>query len=152
MDFITDLPLSKGCVQLRVIIDRYIKMVHFIPLKKKNQKAKDLATIFMREIWTLYGIPANIISDRDSRFTSIFWQSLIAMLSIRLRMFTALHPQTDGQTTCVNQMIEIFLRSFINLHQTDWVKLPPLAKFPDNNSTTSPDGMMPFYINYGDYP
>jgi hypothetical protein len=82
MDFITDLPLSEGCDQLWVIIDRYTKMAHFIPLKKKNKKGEDLATIFAREIWRLHGIPADIISDRDSRFTSRFWKSLIATLGI----------------------------------------------------------------------
>jgi hypothetical protein len=55
-----------------VIIDRYTKMAHFILQKKKNKMAEDLATIFAREIWRLHGIPADIISDRDSRFTSKF--------------------------------------------------------------------------------
>jgi hypothetical protein len=82
MDFITDLPLSEGCDQLWVIIDRYTKMAHFIPLKKKNKKSEDLATIFAREIWRRHGIPPDIISDRDSRFTSKFWKSLIATLGI----------------------------------------------------------------------
>jgi hypothetical protein len=57
-------------------------MAHFIPLKTKNKKAEDLATIFTREIWKLHGIPADIISDQDSRFTSKFWKSLIATLGI----------------------------------------------------------------------
>jgi hypothetical protein len=72
MDFITDLPLSEGYDQLWMIINRYTKMAHFIPLKKKNKKPEDLGTIFAREIWRLHGIPADIISDRDSRFTSKF--------------------------------------------------------------------------------
>jgi hypothetical protein len=72
MDFITDLPLSEGCDQLWVIIDRFTKMAYFIPLKTKNKKAEDLAEGFTRDIWKLYGIPADIISDRASRFTSKF--------------------------------------------------------------------------------
>jgi hypothetical protein len=73
MDSITDLPLSDGCDQLWVIIDRYTKMAHFIPLKKKHKKAEDLAMIFGSEIWKIHGIPLDIVSDRDSRFTSKFW-------------------------------------------------------------------------------
>jgi hypothetical protein len=57
-------------------------MGHFIPLKKKNNKDEDLETIFTREIWRLHGIPADIITDPDSRFTSKFWKSLIATLGI----------------------------------------------------------------------
>jgi hypothetical protein len=72
MDFITDLPLSEVYDQLWVIIDRYTKMAHFIPVKKKNNKVEDVATIFPTEIWRLQGILADIISDRDSQFTSKF--------------------------------------------------------------------------------
>jgi hypothetical protein len=115
MDFISDLPLSEGCDQLWLIIDRYTTMAHFIPLKKMDKKAEDLETIFAREIWRLGRILADIISDRDSRFTSKFWMSLIVTLGIRPRMSTAFHPQTDDQTECVNQMSETFLQSFINL-------------------------------------
>jgi hypothetical protein len=92
MDFITDLPLSEECNQLWVIIDRYPKIAHFIPRTIMNKKAKDLTTIFAREMWRLHGIPADIISDRDSRVTSTFWKSLIATLRIRPRMLTAFHP------------------------------------------------------------
>jgi hypothetical protein len=63
-------------------------------------------------------------------------------------MSTAFHLQTDGQTEYINQTIETFLRSFINLQQTGWVELLPLGEFAYNNSTTSPKGMTPFYANY----
>jgi hypothetical protein len=63
MDFITDLPVSDGFDQLCVIIDRYTKMAHFIPLKKKEKKAENLTLIFAREIWRLHGIPSDIVSD-----------------------------------------------------------------------------------------
>jgi transposase InsO family protein len=152
MDFITDLPLSEGCDQLWVIIDRFTKMAHFIPLKKKNKKAEDLAEVFTREVWKLHGIPADIISDRDSRFTSKFWKSFLTTLGIRTRMSTAFHPQMDGRTERVNQTIETFLRSFVNIQQNDWVELMALAEFACNNSVISAHGMTPFYANYGYHP
>jgi transposase InsO family protein len=93
MDFIPYLPLRKGCDQLWVIIDRYTKMAYFIPLKKKNNKAEDLATIFTTEIWRLHGIPGEIMSDRDPRFISKFWKSLIPILGLRLRMSIPFYPQ-----------------------------------------------------------
>jgi hypothetical protein len=67
-------------------------------------------------------------------------------------MSTAFHPQTDGQTERVNQTIETFLRSFVNIQQNDWVELMPLAEFAYNNSVTSAHGMTPFYANYGYHP
>jgi hypothetical protein len=135
-----------------VIIDTYTKMAHIIPLKKTNKKDEDLAIIFAREIYRLHGIPADIITDRDSRFTSQFGKSLIPTLGIRLRMSTVFHPQTDGQTERLNQTIETLLRSFINLQSTDWVELLPLAEFAYNNSSTSAHGMTPIYAIYGYHP
>jgi hypothetical protein len=70
MDFITDLPPSRGCTELWVVIDRFTKMAHFIPLPPDGKKAEDLARIFAKEIWRLHGLPRDIISDRDARFTS----------------------------------------------------------------------------------
>jgi hypothetical protein len=72
MDCISDLHSSEGCDQLCVIIDRFTKMARIIHRKIKNTKAEDLAEVFTREIWKLDGIPGNIISDQDSRFTSKF--------------------------------------------------------------------------------
>jgi len=68
MDFITELPISEGCDQLWVVIDRFTKMVHFIQLREKT--AADLAVSFARKVWKYHGLPANIVSDMDSRFTS----------------------------------------------------------------------------------
>jgi hypothetical protein len=149
MDFITDLPLSDGCDQLWVVIDRYTKMSHFIPLKKNSKKAPDLAVIFVKEISRLRGLPSDIISDRDSRFTSAFWKSLLSSLGNRPRMSTAFHPQTDGQTERLNQTIEAFLRAYVNHQQNDWVDLLPLAEFAYNNTITTAHCMTPLYANCG---
>jgi hypothetical protein len=152
MDFITDLPESEGCDQLWVIIDRYTKMAHFIPLPKVGKTASDLAKIFAREIWRLHGIPSDIVSDRDSRFTSETWKEFLQLLGIRPRMSTAFHPQTDGQTERLNQTIEAYLRSFVTHEQDDWVSLIPMAEFAYNNSVTTATGISPFYANYGFHP
>ena len=102
MDFITDLPESMGCTELWAVIDRFTKMAHFIPLSPGSKTAEGLARIFAREIWRLHGLPRDIVSDRDSRFSSDTWKVFIAALGIRPRMSTAFHPQTDGQTERVN--------------------------------------------------
>jgi len=70
MDFIMELPLSEEHVQLWVVIDRFTKMAHFIPLRKNGKTAADLVVTFAKEIWKYHGLPTDIVSDRDSRFTS----------------------------------------------------------------------------------
>jgi len=67
-------------------------------------------------------------------------------------MSTAFHPQTDGQTERLNQTIEAYLETFICKEQNDWVRLLPMAEFTYNNSTTTGNGMSPFYANYGFHP
>jgi transposase InsO family protein len=152
MDFITDLPLSDGCDQLWVIIERFTKMAHFLPLPKEGKTASDLAIIFAREIWRHHGLPSDIVSDRDSRFTSEVWKEFLRLSGIRPRMSTAFHPQTDGQTERLNQTIEAYLRSFVCYEQNDWVSLLPMAEFTYNNSVTSGNRLSPFYANYGFHP
>jgi hypothetical protein len=152
MDFITDLPLSEQCDQLWVIVDRFTKMAHFIPLLKDGKTATDLARIFAREVWRHHGLPLDIVSDRDSRFTSAVWQEFLKLSGIKPRMSTAFHPQTDGQTERLNQTIEAYLRAFVSYEQDDWVSLLPMAEFAYNNSTTNATDMSPFYANYGFHP
>ena len=95
MDFITDFPLSGKCDQLWVVVDRFTKIAHFLPLKKEEKGAADLAAIFAREVWKHHGLPADIVSDRDSRFTSETWKEFLRLSGIRPRMSTVFHPQTD---------------------------------------------------------
>jgi len=150
MDFITELPPSEGCDQLWVIIDRFTKMGHFIPLREKT--ANDLAVIFAREVWKYHGLPTDIVSDRDSGFTSEVWKELLRLSGIWPRMSTVFHPQTDGQMERLNQTIEAYLRTWVSKEQDDWVRLLPMAEFAYNNSTTVGNGMSPFYPNYGFHP
>jgi len=152
MDFITELPISDGCDQLWVIIDRFTKMVHFLPLRIEGKTVSDLAVIFAREVWKYHGLPTDIVSDRDSRFTSETWKEFLRLSGIRSRMSTGFHPQTDGQTERLNQTIEAYLRAFVSKEQDDWARLLPMAEFAYNNSTTTGNGMSPFYVNYGFHP
>jgi len=152
MDFITELPESEGCDQLRVVIDRFTKMAHFLPLRKEGKTAADLAVVFAWKIWKFHGLPTDIVSDTDSRFTSEIWKEFLRLSGIRPRMSTAFHLQTDGQTEWLNQTIEAYLRAFVGKEQNDWVRLLPMAEFAYNNSVTTGNGMFPFYANYSFHP
>jgi hypothetical protein len=152
MDCITDLPLSEDCDQLWVIVDRFPKMAHFIPLKKEQKTAEHLVRIFAHEIWRFHSIPTDIISGRDFHITSTEWKQFLGILGVRPRMSTSFHPQIDGQTERINQTIEAYLQSFINYEMDNWVGLLPMAEFAYNNSITQATGMSPFFANYGQHP
>ena len=92
MDFITGLPTStKHNDTSMVVEDKLSKSAHFIPIKL-TYKAIDIAQIFMKEVFRLHGMPRNIISDRDTKFTSNFWKSLMVGLETKLLFSTAYHP------------------------------------------------------------
>ena len=152
MDFITELPTLEESSQLWVVIDRFTKMAHFLPLREDGKTATDLAVIFAREVWKYHGLPTDIVSDRDSRFISEVWKEFLQLSGIWSRMSIAFHPQTDGQTERLNQTIEAYLQAFVGKEQDDWVHLLPMAEFPYNNSITAGNGMSPFYANYGFHP
>jgi len=148
-DFITELPISDDCDQLWAIIDQFTKMAHFLPLRKEGKTAADLAIIFAPEVWKYHGLPTDIVSDHDSRFTSETWKEFLRLLGIWTRMSTAFHLQTDGQTERLNQTIEDYLPVFVSKEQDNWVYLLPMAEFAYNNLTTTGNGVSPFYTNYG---
>jgi len=77
MDFIAELPASEDHDQLRVIINRLTKMAHFLPLRTEGKTVADLAVIFTREVWKYHGLPTDIVSDLDSRFTSETWKEFL---------------------------------------------------------------------------
>ena len=116
VDFIMTLPELEGFHQIMVIVDRFTRMAHFIPLNE-NAIASDVAKFFLKEIWKQHGLPEDIVSDRDSKWTGEFWEGLGRLLSIKRRLSTAFYPQTDGQTERVNQTLETYLQTFINYDQ-----------------------------------
>jgi transposase InsO family protein len=150
MDFITDLPESEGCRTIWVIVDRFTKMAHFVALREKTAAA--VARQFVNHIWKLHGLPDDIVSDRDTAFTSKFWKEVMTFLGIKQRMSTAFHPQTDGQTERVNQVLEAYLRAYCGYEQNHWMELLPLAEYAYNNSFSTATALSPFYANYGYHP
>ena len=151
MDFIVELPRSRGNNTIMVVVDLLTKMAHFIALKKLPSSS-ETAEAFLSNVIKLHGIPSQVISDRGSQFVSKFWRALCLRLQIDHRMSTAYHPQTNGQTERVNQCLEQFLRCHCSFLQDDWESLLPLAEFAYNNSENSSTLHSPFFANYGFHP
>nr|GEV73717.1 retrovirus-related Pol polyprotein from transposon 297 family [Tanacetum cinerariifolium] len=113
MDFITKLPkTSSGQDTNWVIVDRLIKSAHFLPMKETDSMKK-LTRQYLKEVVSIHGVPVSIISDRDIKFTSHFWQSLNKALGTQLDMSTAYHLQTDGQSERTIQTLEDMLRACV---------------------------------------
>jgi hypothetical protein len=147
MDFIVSLPKSSGFDSITVYVDRLSKQLHLSPCLSTID-APSTASLFVRDVVRLHGVPSEIVSDRDPKFTSKFWKSLFALLKTKLSMSTAAHPESDGQTERMNRTIEVMIRHFVNSQLDNWAEMLPLLEF-SINSTIGPTGKTPFEIVYG---
>ena len=152
MDLITKLPkTSKGNDAIIVFVEKFTKMVHYAATTT-TCTAVEVARIFFDSVVRLHGVPMHIVSDRDPRFTSKFWQHLWQMLGTQLKMSTSHHPQTDGQTERANRTLEDVLRHYVSKQQDDWDEHLTAAEIAVNSSVNVSTGFSPFYLNYGDHP
>ena len=152
MDLITQLPkTTKGNDAIVVMVDKLTKKVRFAATKTAVS-APQLADIVYREVVRHDGVPETIISDRDPRFTSVFWRELWRLLGTKLAMSTAYHPQTDGQTERTNRTLEDMLRAYVNHRQTDWDEHLVAAEIACNNAVQASTGFSPFYLSHGQHP
>ncbi|GJR28459.1 putative reverse transcriptase domain-containing protein [Tanacetum coccineum] len=149
MDFVTKLPkTTNGYDTIWVIVDRLTKSAHFLPMRE-NDPMEKLMKLYMKEVVTRHGVPVSIISDRDGRFTSLFWQALHKALGTRLDMSTAYHPETDGQSERTIQTLEDMLRACVLDFGKSWDRHLPLVEFSYNNSYHTSIKAAPFEALYG---
>ena len=149
MDFVTSLPLTqKKHDAVWVVVDRLTKSAHFLPVRA-DYTLERLARLYVDEIVRLHGVPVSIISDRDPRFTSRFWKKLQEALGTRLNFSTAFHPQTDGQSERLIQVLEDMMRSCVIEFEGSWDRYLSLMEFSYNNSYQSSIQMAPYEALYG---
>ncbi|KAG2783919.1 hypothetical protein PC116_g26863 [Phytophthora cactorum] len=121
-------------------------MVHLAPLPDKVT-GKYASWLFVNGVFHHLGLPETFVSDRDSRYTAAFWQTMFQLLGTRLHMSTADHPQTDGQTERVNRVLEATLRSVCAAAPRTWSERLPVVEFALNNAVHASTGFTPFYLN-----
>ncbi|KAG3066538.1 hypothetical protein PC122_g17755 [Phytophthora cactorum] len=146
MDFVFGLPPdSKRRTGIVVFVDRFSKMVH-LAVVPAEVTAVHTTRLFVDMVFKHHGMPLDIVSDRDPRFTARFWQEVFTLLGTQLSMSTADHPQTDGQTERVNRVLGDLLKSYAHSFQ-QWSDCLPMAEFAINNSVHTSTGHTPFYVN-----
>lgn len=151
LDFVEGLPKSASFNCILVVVDKFSKYSHFVPLTHPFS-ALDVAEAYMQHIHRLHGLPQSLISDRDRIFTSTLWTTLFKLAGTQLRMSSSYHPQTDGQTERVNKCLETFLRCFVHACPSQWSRWLALAEYWYNTSFHSALGTTPFEVLYGHKP
>jgi hypothetical protein len=148
-DFIVKLPkTSRGNDSICVFVDKLTKLVHFVACKEEVS-TKEFAELYVDHVFRLHGLSREFITDRDSRFTSAFWQEVTVLLSTKTVMSSSFHPQTDGQTERVNQTLATYLRHFVSVKLNDWDTLLSRAEFAHNAAVNETTRAAPFELTYG---
>ncbi|GJX78425.1 putative reverse transcriptase domain-containing protein [Tanacetum coccineum] len=149
MDFVTKLPkTSSGHDIIWVIIDCLTKSAHLIPTRA-TYSMETLRRLYKKGIVSRHGVPISIILDRDSHFTSRFWQSLQNALGTQLDMSTTYYPKTDEKSERTIQTLKDKLRACVIDFGKGWERHLPLVEFSYNNSYHASIKAAPFEALYG---
>ena len=133
IDFITKLPLSQGYNSILTVTDHgCMKAAIFIPCNKEINVEETVA-LYLKHMVTNFGLPSEIISNRDPHFTSKFMRELCKLMGIEQNISTAYHPRMDGQLERMNQWVKTFLHFVTNYKQDNWACWLPMAQFVHNN-------------------
>jgi hypothetical protein len=148
MDFIEGLPKSQGKDVIMVVVDRFTKYAHFVPLSHPYT-VETVANTFVDNMIKLHGPPLCIVSNHDRIFTSAMWKSIFKSLKVDLRYSSSYHPQSDGQTEHVNQCLENYLCCMTFAAPKKWLSWLSLAEFWYNTSFHTSLQLTPFQALYG---
>src|SRR6266478_979060 len=151
MDFIEQLLASEGHMAILVIVNCLTKQSLFIPTHDSIDSL-ELAQLFLTHVFSKHGMPSHVTSNWGSEFVSHFFQSLGKLLQMELHFMSGYHTEGDGQTECLNQVLEQYLQAYTNYQQDDWSSLLSLAEFAYNNATNEMTRVSPFFANKGYHP
>lgn len=151
LDFVTGLPDSSGNTVILTIIDRFSKIAHFVALKKLPTVSETFK-LLVEHVFRLHGIPTDIMSDRGPQFTSQVWRAFCTALGAKPSLSSGYHPQSDGQTECLNQELESTLRCITSHIPSTWASYLPWFEYVHNTLTSSATGLSPFEASLGYQP
>ena len=151
MDFIVGLPAYKGNTCILVIVDRFLKGLR-LGMLPTHHNARTVAGLFMEIVGRLHGMSRSIISDCDPLFVSRFWKELFSLSGTKLRLSSAYHPQSDGQTEVANRIVEQYLGAFVHRKPSLWGRFLLWAEWSYNTSCHSATGVTPFEVTFGRKP
>ncbi len=145
LDFVSGLPPSKGNTVILTVVDRFSKVVHFIPLPKLPS-ARETAQLMVDHVFRLHGLPVDVVSDRGPQFASRFWKEFCRQIGASASLSSGFHPQTNGQCERANQDLERMLRCLTSNNPSSWCQQLSWIEYARNSLAS---GMSPFECSVG---
>jgi hypothetical protein len=133
LDFIEGFPRVNGKTVILMLVDRFSKYAHFVPLGHPYT-ATTVARAFFNNIVRLHGMPTSVVSDRDPVFTCHFWKELFKLSGVQLRFSSAFHLQSDGQLEATNRIITMYLRCLAGDRPRQWLQWLSWAEYCYNTA------------------
>ena len=147
LDLITGLPPSQGYDAILVVVDKLSKYALYIPTTSALSQS-GFASLFLEHVVQRFGLPLEMIADRDARWAKSFWAAVAGHLKLNVLLSTSHHPQHDGQTERQNQTLEIALRAYVAGSKTSWAKWLPALAFAYNSTPSLATGYSPSFLLY----
>jgi hypothetical protein len=143
---------AEGYDTVVVFTDMFTKQIFCAPVRMKGTTAEKVAELFLFHVFRTQGLPKVLLSDRDTKFTSVFWGRLFELLGTGLKFLASYHHQTNGQVVRVNKTLEEALRIFVKRQPKTWPHRLSMFEFAYNSSRLSTTGVAPFQLLYGEIP
>ena len=136
LDFVTGLPPSQGYTAI-LTVDRFSKMVHFIPMRKLPSAKGTAEAVFSHVFW-IHGFPKDLVSERGPQFISQVWRAFCSIIGATVSLSPGYHPQSNGQAEQLNQELENCLRFLVSKNPATWSKHLIWVEFSHNTIPSAP--------------
>jgi hypothetical protein len=131
-----------------VVVDQFSKQTILIPTRK-NAKTEETYDLLWERVFSVFGIPKRMISDRDKIFRTERWKNLMNEIGSTVVLSTAYHQQTDGQTERKIQELQVYFRIYMDYQQKNWLQICPMAQYAINDAKSSATGETPHFTVFG---
>jgi hypothetical protein len=150
LDFVTKLFDNRNYNAILMIVDRLSKMHHYISCTTDENETtiKKTVKLFIQHVWKLHELSTTMISDKDSQFVFLIWDTICKMLKIKMKLFIAFHSKTNEQSEIFNQKMKRYLRAYVNHQQNDWANWLSMIEYVSNAFISASIHVFSFLANY----